>query len=339
MFPISPPTEANLTSAAEKLLAGDIVAVPTETVYGLAGDATNPSAVAAIYSAKGRPSTNPLIVHVHSMDAARLWFDSSNWKAEVNEQLTAAAGLWPGPLTLVVPNPRGLAAAVTAGNHSVAIRMPSHPVFLDLLRRCGRPLAAPSANPSNYVSPTRAEHVAESNLQGLAMILDGGRCRVGLESTIVRLEFPVPTLLRRGAETVEHLREVFGEIAIDDGSGDENHSPLAAPGRMKKHYSPSKPLFIRGHSDATTATVDLEEFPATSLARISFQPLPEEERREFGWYRALSESGDLDDVARDLFDALREADRSSCRAILVDSCQRVGIGAAIMDRLQRASSR
>ena len=295
--------EANATAIAEAarlILDGDPVAVPTETVYGLAADATSGAAVARIYEAKGRPSFNPLIVHVPDLAAAR----------EIGEFDEAALELasrhWPGPLTLVVPLRPGtpIASLVTAGLPSIGLRIPAHPVMQALLRATRRPLAAPSANASGSISPTRAEHVLGSLGGRIGLILDAGPCEQGVESTIVAATSGLLRLLRPGPIAVDAVPATRGKIE--------------APGQMTSHYAPSKPLRI----DATDAAAD--EY------WIGFGAIPGE--------TSLSERGDLAEAAARLFDLLHRADTSDKPKIAVAPVPRHGLGEAINDRLARASA-
>jgi len=291
---------AAIEEAARLILDGQPVAVPTETVYGLAADATNGEAVARIYQAKGRPSFNPLIVHVADLDQAR----------ELGEFADAAMALakrhWPGPLTLVVPLKSGapIASLVTAGLPSIGIRIPAHPVMQALLRAIGRPLAAPSANASGAISPTRAAHVLDSLGGRIPLILDGGPTERGLESTIVAATGGPLRLLRPGPITVDAV------TATEDR--------IEAPGQLASHYAPSKPLRI----DAAEAAGD--EY------MIGFGATPGDTN--------LSEKGDLTEAAARLFDLLHQADASEKPRIAVASVPREGLGLAINDRLIRAAA-
>ena len=297
--------DEDVARAAEVLRAGGIVAVPTETVYGLAGRADDADAVAAIYAAKGRPSDNPLIVHVLGVaDAERL--------AVFDEAARAlAAAFWPGPLTLVLPVRAGaaLAAAVTGGRGTVALRAPAHGVMRALIEAVG-PLAAPSANRSGHVSPTRAEHVRGSLGTGV-LGLDAGACVVGLESTIVQTA-PL-RLLRPGAVTAEAVEAVVGPLA-----GAEKGAGLVAPGMMESHYAPRQPVRL----EAVTAGED--EF------LIGFGAVAGDLN--------LSASGDLAEAAAGLFAALHEAEASGRAGIAVAPVPEAGLGRAINDRLRRAAA-
>lgn len=290
-----------ITEAARLILSGEPVAVPTETVYGLAADATNAEAVARIYAAKGRPSFNPLIVHVPDLAAAEAL-------AHLNAQARELVGLhWPGPLTLVLPKRADapLPSIVTAGLPTVAIRMPAHPAMQALLRVSGRPLAAPSANASGTISPTRAQHVLKSLGGRIPLILDAGATSVGLESTIVAADADRLRLLRPGP--------------IDLGLPFVRGGDIQAPGMMERHYAPAKPLRL----DAADAR------PGEFL--IGFG--------EVAGDASLSASGDLVEAAARLFDLLYQADASGAAAIAVAPIPAQGLGLAIRDRLGRAAYR
>lgn len=307
-----PPTPDGLARAADLLHAGGLVAFPTETVYGLGGDARNDRAVAAIFAAKGRPSFNPLIVHVPDLAAARAVavFDD---RAEA-----VAAQFWPGPLTLVLPlrEEAGISPLVTAGLATVAVRVPAHPVAQGLLRAFGGPLAAPSANPSGKVSPTRAAHVLAGLSGRIAAVVDGGACAVGVESTILGLDGP-PALLRPGGVTVEALEQALGTpLAIGGAETRPN-----APGQLASHYAPG-------------AAVRLEVTqPAAGEVWVGFGPCP-------GATLSLSESGDLVEAAARLFHLLREADEVAGEdgRIAFAPVPETGLGRAINDRLRRAAA-
>ncbi|MBV8373181.1 MAG: threonylcarbamoyl-AMP synthase, partial [Candidatus Eremiobacteraeota bacterium] len=234
-MPVVAPTVENLERAAGALRAGAVVAIPTETVYGLAANAFDPSAAARIFEIKQRPAFDPLIVHV---------LDEPMLQRVVAELPAAArrltARFWPGPLTLVLPKCGAIPGIVTSGLATVAVRMPSHPIARELLRRANVPLAAPSANPFGRLSPTRAEHVARMLGQRVDLIVDGGPCEHGVESTIVAFE-PYPSILRPGAIEAADIERVIGSLRIDSGGA---AAPVAAPGRVAHHYAPRTPLRI-----------------------------------------------------------------------------------------------
>lgn len=297
---ILPYGDDGIEEAARLILAGEAVGVPTETVYGLAADATNGAAVAKIYEAKGRPSFNPLIVHVPDIRFAQSLghFDEA--------ALVLAERHWPGPLTLVVPLREGgeIASIVTAGLPTIGLRVPAHPAMQALLRRVNRPLAAPSANASGAISPTRAEHVARSLGGRIALIIDAGPTTRGLESTIVAATGGPLRLLRPGPV----------EVAAAPGSG----AKIEAPGQLASHYAPSKPLRI----NAVAAAPD--EF------LIGFGDVEGDAN--------LSRSADLVEAAFRLFDLLHRADEAPKRRIAVAPIPEAGLGAAINDRLKRAAA-
>ena len=315
---VAVPTAQSITEAARLLLDGQLVAFPTETVYGLGGDATNERAVAAIFEAKGRPQFNPLISHVlDAVEAQKLvrWNDTA-------EKL--AARFWPGPLTLVLPRSPGspIALLATAGLDTVAIRAPSHPVAQALIRAAGRPIAAPSANRSGAISPTRAEHVAESLGDRVPLILDGGPCLVGVESTVLDLTSATPTLLRPGGATREAIEAVIGAIAVSDAlpSGD---SARKSPGQLESHYAPARPVRL----GATSVGAD--------EGLLAFGPtVPQGAMLTYN----LSPSGDLSEAAANLFAMMRTLDRPGIGRIAVMPIPETGLGLAINDRLRRAAA-
>jgi L-threonylcarbamoyladenylate synthase len=301
--------EAGITRAAELLREGRLVAVPTETVYGLAARADRPEAVAEIYRAKGRPDFNPLIVHVGSSAVARSLaiFDP---RAEL-----LAERFWPGPLTMVLPlrEPGLIAPAVTAGLQTIALRQPAHPLTAALLEQLGLPLAAPSANRSGTLSPTRAEHVAASLGAAPAAILDGGASPQGMESTIVALRDDESwQLLRPGPVTEAQLAELLGSATP------LRKARIEAPGQLARHYSPGKPLRL----DALRP--DGDEF-MIGLGDVDGDC-------------TLSAAGDLAEAASRLYACLHEAAASPRPRIAVTAVPKVGVGVAINDRLRRAAS-
>lgn len=303
--------EDALDEALALLAAGGLVAVPTETVYGLAARADRDEAVAAIYRAKGRPSFNPLIVHVADFAAAQAL-------AETDERAEAlAARLWPGPLTMVLPlrADAGLAPAVTAGLATIALRCPAHPMMRALLERCVFPLAAPSANRSGAISPTEPAHVAASLGTAVPLILDGGTCAAGLESTIVALR---PDgrwqILRPGPIDRERIVAILGV----GNESLEASGAIEAPGQLASHYAPSKPLRLSAQDAA-----------------------PDEFLIGFGAVRGqitLSTAGDLGEAAARLYRCLHEADASPLPKIAIAPVPEGGIGTAINDRLRRAAA-
>ncbi|WP_404711696.1 L-threonylcarbamoyladenylate synthase [Sphingomonas sp. MMS24-J13] len=305
-LPYSPETIAR---AARLIADGQPVAVPTETVYGLAADATQGEAVATIYAAKGRPSFNPLIVHVPDLTAAQALADLPE------PAIRLANAFWPGPLTMVAPLRAGapIAALTTAGLATVALRVPAHPAMRDLLAACGRPLAAPSANASGTISPTSADHVLRSLGGRIPLVIDGGACAVGLESTIVAVEADRLRLLRPGPITPEQLAAAAGLPIAGSGS-----DKLEAPGQMLQHYAPAKPLRLNAIDAA-----------------------PDEWLIGFGAVAgnaSLSADGDLIEAAARLFGLLHAADAGPAERIAVAPIPDRGLGLAINDRLKRAAA-
>ena len=298
---VMPLNDEAIAEAARLVLAGQPVAVPTETVYGLAADATNAEAVARIYAAKGRPSFNPLIVHVPDLGAAERIGRFDRQARELAQKH------WPGPLTLVVPlrDHSGIARIVTAGLPTIALRVPAHPAMQALLKACGRPLAAPSANASGRISPTRAAHVLASLEGRIPLVIDGGATERGIESTIVAATDGKLRLLRRGPIEID---------AVDGTSS----AAIEAPGQLASHYAPRKPLRL-----AATEAWDGEFL-------IGFGPVKGDV--------TLSESGDPLEAAARLFDLLHQADAAPQPRIAVAPIPGNGIATAIRDRLKRAAA-
>lgn len=323
-----------IPEAVQILQHGGLVAFPTETVYGLGADARNAAAVRKIFAAKGRPASNPLIVHIASFSqiASCAEIGRSFSPKLVGDRLNKLSALWPGPLSVVLPAHPSIAQEVCAGGSTVAVRIPRHPVALELLQAFGGPVAAPSANPSNYVSPTTASHVREGLGSSVGLILDGGPCHVGLESTVLSLLEQTPRVLRPGAVTRAELSLVLGcEIAGPSPGDAPSGAPLLSPGLLEKHYSPRTPVVLLPALSGASA------LPQQRIGTILFSP----RRLPFAptALKILSPSGDLAAVAAQLFAALRELDDGSLDLIVADTCEPAGLGEAIMDRLLRASRR
>ncbi|UWQ84198.1 L-threonylcarbamoyladenylate synthase [Leisingera caerulea] len=302
-------TEAGIARAAQLLREGKLVSFPTETVYGLGADARHGEAVAAIYEAKGRPSFNPLIAHVHSAEAAQryvVWTETAE---------TLAQAFWPGPLTLVLPlcKGHGISPLVTAGLDTLGVRVPAHPAGQALLRALDGPVAAPSANPSGKISPTTAAHV-KAGLDGrIAAILDDGACGVGLESTIIGLAGPEPVLLRPGGLAAVEIEAVLGQkLAVRDV-----HDPLTAPGQLLSHYAPGAPVRLNASASAKGELY------------LGFGP--------GACDLNLSERADLAEAAANLFGHLHKLDALG-KPIAVAPIPEHGLGEAINDRLRRAAA-
>jgi L-threonylcarbamoyladenylate synthase len=306
---------SEIGDAARALRQGKLVAFPTETVYGLGGDATSDRAVAAIFAAKGRPSFNPLIVHVANIASAAQYAELSA-KAQ-----TVARAFWPGPLTLVLPRRRDCKVSLlaTAGLDSVAIRVPAHKIAQTLLMMSGLPLAAPSANPSGRLSPTLADHVLAELGERAEFVIDGGPCRVGLESTVLSLLDDRPRILRPGAVTAEALSELLRESVEVEGGSEDAAAPRS-PGRLLSHYAPSLPMRL----DAAVAE------PGEAL--LGFGPTAPQGALN------LSPTSDLQEAAANLFAMLRRLDDPRYRAIAVMPVPQTGLGIAINDRLRRAAA-
>lgn len=319
------PNPENIARAAEVLRVGDLVGMPTETVYGLAGDAQSDHAVTKIFAAKGRPQKNPLIIHLPDADAAMKY-------GEFNDAARAFASVfWPGPLTLVVPQSmtarHQISSAATAGLSTIALRVPMHPTAQELLRDFGGPIAAPSANRSGELSPTEVAHVAAAfvDQNQPKIILAGGRAAAGLESTIVACTHDAPRILRPGSITHEQLRAVMAEILpFQSTPADENAGPTA-PGQMFQHYAPRTPMRLNARDVAADETL------------LAFGP-------ELPWMRTakftlnLSPSGDLTEAAHNLFSHLHALDSHHARTIAVMPVPAEGLGLAIADRLMRAAT-
>lgn len=315
-------TGTDISMAVQLLNSGEVVAIPTETVYGLAANALNEDAVLKIYEVKQRPRFNPLILHVASSEQA---WQHINYLPKSAEQLAAA--FWPGSLTMLLDKKEAVPDLVTAGSSRVALRVPNHPLTLQLLQHLSFPLAAPSANPSGYVSPTSAQHVYH-NLHGkIPYILDGGECGVGVESTIIGWnEQQEPEIYRLGGIPVEAIEEVLKQKVSIKKSITENPD---APGQLKSHYATATPL----HLDADTDEL-LKQFPGKKIIRINFKnyhsSLPKEQQL------ILSENGTMEEAAKQLFKTLRAADAMDADVLIAERLPGKGLGAAINDRLERA---
>lgn len=319
------PNETNLRDVRKFLRLGKLVAIPTETVYGLAANALDEDACAKIFVAKERPSEDPLICHVPDFEALQRYCETNETAAQL------AAAFWPGPITFVLPKKPIIPDIVTAGLDSVAVRSPSHPVFRKLIEDCDFPLAAPSANPFSYISPTLALHVQANLGDRIETILDGGPCELGVESTIVDLRNPAaPQILRYGALPAESIENALKRrIARPD----TEHAPVAiAPGTLPKHYSPRTPLDLR------TSPILEEELQASdrNTAYLLLRKPPHSLSNHIHW---LSEQGELDAIAARLFAKLRELDAGGYRKIVAEEAPELGLGLAINDRLRRAAFR
>jgi L-threonylcarbamoyladenylate synthase len=313
---MTPPTATpdSISAACDALGQGVLIGLPTETVYGLAADATNALAIARIYEAKGRPRFNPLISHVASLDAAM----QQGMFSPLAQRLANA--FWPGPLTLVVPRQRDASVCdlACAGLATIALRVPNHPVALSLLRAYARPLAAPSANISGRPSPTTAAHVREEMGDKVGVVLDGGPCTVGLESAVVAVSGDQATLLRQGGLSRGEIEAICGPLLMP---GQADFSAPASPGMVLRHYAPKAPVMIN----------QLNALPQGIM--IGFGAVQDDPAFN------LSPSGDLHEAAANLFAYLRAADAQSPSVIAVAPVPETGLGEAINDRLVRAAKR
>ena len=306
-------------AAAKLLREGQTVALPTETVYGLAADALNPAAVTRIFQAKERPRFDPLIVHLPGVGWLEEVAEIRNESRELLNKLIEK--FWPGPLTFVLPRKKIIPDLVTAGLETVAVRMSAHPVFAQTIREFGRPLAAPSANRFGRISPTRAEHVRDELAHRIPLIVDAGATTHGIESTIVAIHPERLELLRRGPITEEDLKE-FGEVVIAT-EGRER-----APGQFPSHYAPCTPLLL---------TKDANSFVLPQKRKCGFL-VWRSASNQFSEVRVLSASGDLREAATNLFCQLRELDHANLDLIVAEEVPDEGLGRAINDRLRRAAN-
>lgn len=310
-----------LTAAAAAIRTGQLVGMPTETVYGLAANALDVHAVLRVFQAKGRPTFDPLIVHV--ADVAQAWTVARpSARAE-----RLAQAFWPGPLTLVLPRTAIVPDVVTSGLDTVGVRCPDHPVALALIRAAGVPLAAPSANPFGRISPTTAAHVREQLGEAVAVVLDGGPCRVGIESTVL-LPDPAPIILRPGGVTRERLEEILGEpVAVADRAARAASLPQQAPGMLPSHYAPVKALRLRGPAEPWPTD------PMVGVLAFTGSDVPASCR----YREVLSSRGDLAESAAGLFAALRRLDASPATSLIAEVVPNEGLGLGINDRLRRAA--
>lgn len=324
------PAESDIAEAAGHIQQGELVAMPTETVYGLAGDALNPAAVQAIFAAKGRPSTDPLIVHI--ADINQLALVARNAPLEFH---LLADTFWPGPLTIILPKHPQLDPSITAGHDTVAVRMPNHTVAQALIRQSGRPLVAPSANLFSHPSPTTASHVFD-DLQGrIPLILDAGPCQIGVESTIIDITQTPPVILRHGGIPAEQLTTVLGDIIVRQRIVTHNQA-APAPGMLLKHYSPRTPLVIyRGTPSAVHAAV-LAHPRAETLWLCYDEDIAHADAAHIA-YLSLGPRNQSSTIARNLFATLRTADQSGKALLVIAEPPGDGVAAAVRDRLFRAA--
>lgn len=325
------PTEANILHCAQLLRRDELVAVPTETVYGLAGNSFSETAVRKIFQTKGRPLIDPLISHFVDKASA---FDC----VEANEESALLADhFWPGPLTMVLPKKPIIPDLVTAGLPSAAIRVPEHPIFRNLLGQIEFPLAAPSANPFGYVSPTRASHVAATLGDRIAAILDAGPCSHGIESTIVDLRKPgSPRILRPGPISAQMLSEILKVDIPSSSQASVPEGPQAAPGLLSKHYSPKATIRILPHGSIAEWEAPAQTDQRTAIIFNQRPALASASAADIFW---LAETNDLEAVARNFFHLIQKCDQAGYEYLIVESAPENGIGIAINDRLRRAAAK
>lgn len=311
----------DITSAEKALKDGELVAIPTETVYGMAGNGFNENAIKQIFKVKNRPFYDPLILHTNSIEKLE------SWDLKIPEALKPLAmAFWPGPLTLLIKKSAQVPEIITSGLDRVAVRIPSHATTLDLLSRLPFPLAAPSANPFGYVSPTTPQHVAAHFEGKIAMVLDGGPCNVGIESTIVGLEDGQVTIYRLGGLSIERIEEVVGQVKVNTSS-----SKPSAPGMLSKHYSPNKEIVtIESQSD-----LNVIETRKTAFILFDLKKKVASEK-----FVQLSLTSNHDEAAQKFYDALRHWDNEeSITRLVIERLPDYGLGRAINDRLLRAAAK
>ncbi len=323
--------ESEISKAAKIIRSGGLVAIPTETVYGLAANALDGKAVSKIFVAKGRPMDNPLIVHIASVD------DIENLVSEFPEKAhLLAKHFWPGPLTMILPKSKIIPDEVSAGLETVAVRFPSNKTAQKIIAESGVPLAAPSANSSGYPSPTEASHVKEDLFGKIDAIVDGGKCNVGVESTVITLASDVPRLLRPGAVTLEQIKDVIGEVEVDKAICNrlDEGEKVISPGMKYKHYSPlAKVILVKGSDDAYIKYVNSlrdkknvfalcfnEDVKSIKIPCVSY-----------------GESGNSEEQANKLFSCLRELDKLNAKLVYARCPKENGVGLAVYNRLIRAA--
>lgn len=314
--------------AADLLRAGEVVALPTETVYGLAANALNSTAVERIFQIKGRPAHNPIIVHVASADMAKRCV--ADWPP-LAEKLARA--FWPGPLTLVLPRARQIPEVVTAGGSTVGVRWPSHPFIQAVIRACDFPLAAPSANPSNRVSPTTSEHVRKHLGHKIPLIVDGGQSQIGIESSVLDLSVSPPQLLRRGMIHEQALVAVTGSLALDASHGS---GVLKSPGLLRKHYSPRARLVVASWRDRLELEAQTASFkvPRPGICVIAHTRIPP--TADFGRVSVIPH--DAEAFARAIYAELHQCDEAGAELIVVEALPETPEWRPVADRLDQAAS-
>ncbi len=322
-------TSSDIDQAIAVLRSGGLVAFPTETVYGLGADASNDAAVARVFSVKGRPTDHPLIVHL--ADSEQL----GDWAAIVTPTARLLAdAFWPGPLTLLVERSSSVSLAVTGGRSTVGLRVPDHPVARELLRAFGGGIAAPSANRFGRVSPTTAAHVVADLGDDVDLVLDGGACRVGVESTIVDLTAQIPVVLRTGGISIDRLEEVLGHVVELHVGAEPSKGGARAPGMLEAHYAPEARIILSSENDVVdvvNSALASSTGPVGLLAGTVLVGLPED-------VIELEPAGTADNYAAVLYSRLRQADRLGLSVLVCVPPPNVGLGLAVNDRLRRAAS-
>lgn len=322
--------------AAKALQQGKLVAFPTETVYGLGADALNSDAVKSIYIAKGRPSDNPLIVHISDIEMLKPLV--AKIKPDVVKLVSA---YWPGPLTVVLQKSEIVPDVTTGGLDTVAIRMPDHPIALELIRKANIPIAAPSANRSGRPSPTLAEHVAEDLDGRISYIIDGGPCRVGIESTVVDMTGDTATILRPGGITPSMIEKVLGKVELDKSLMDKKNVEIPkSPGMKYRHYSPKADVFVVTgfHEDVANWTKN-KIIQDKNMGKKSVVLAAKEHIEQFGLNNAISYGSvkDASEVAANIFSLFRKCDQDGVDKIYVEAISKEGIGLAVMNRIEKAA--
>lgn len=314
-------TSDSIERASEIIRDGGLVAFPTETVYGLGADGLNPIAVAKIFESKKRPTFNPLILHIADKNNLTKLVHINDERIE-----RLIDKFWPGPLTLVLPKHESVPDIVTSGNSTVAVRMPNHSVALELIKKCGTPIAAPSANKFGNLSPTEASHVYKSLGDTVDMILDGGKCSVGVESTILQFTGENVLLLRPGGLSVEEIENEIGKVkSVTKFSIRPN-----SPGQLLHHYSPSIPLYFLTQEN-------LEKYTDKKIGVLFFSSV--NIKHNFTSIKILSEKGDMKEAAANLFKHLHDLEKEEIDLILAEPIKEEGLGRAIMDRLKKGTNR
>lgn len=323
--------EDNIQKAAKLIQSGEIVSFPTETVYGLGGNALNENAVKKIFELKQRPSNNPLIVHVSDFSEISTVAEIPS-PGKARDRLFKLSSFWPGPLTIILKKDPSVSNLISANLDTIGIRIPNHPFALALIKSAKCPIVAPSANPSNSLSPTSAAHVHDAFGDKLKMVIDGGNCKYGLESTVVNILEDDVVIYRPGAITKEEIEKCLDEKVkvLDEANGGKNKP---SPGLLEKHYSPKTKLLFSENCNFD----DLEKYE--KIGRIRFKTFNDDDvfqNYPFILDISLSDKGNFEEIARNLFAALHSADNHDLDLILIDSCKEEGLGAAIMNRLKRA---